>query len=61
MSWDPHAALADVVNDPSASNSDAYQELLGRCPVDHLDVHGSKVEWWGVFAHAEVVSAGKDF
>lgn len=61
MTWNPHAALADVVNDPAAHSADAYQGLLGRCPVDKIDIHGSKVEWWGIFGHAELLTAVKDF
>lgn len=61
MTWNPETELADIVHDAAGSTTPAYQQLLGRCPVDKIEVHGSKVEWWGVFGHAELLSAAKNF
>lgn len=60
MRWDPRSALDDVAADRVDGVAPAYDELLGRCPVAHVAVPGSSIDWWGVFSHADIAKVAVD-
>ena len=61
MTWKPDEALQDVADGTAEGNAEIYADLLTRTPVDRVDVHGSSVQWWGVFSHADITRGVKDF
>lgn len=58
--WHPEAALQDVESDRVEGNSAAYNELLSKCPVAHVDVDENSDGYWGVFAYDELMKAATD-
>lgn len=61
MTWNPSAELRHIEDAAAEGTAKVYGDLLGRCPVGRVAVDGSKIDWWGVFGHAELLSAARNF
>ena len=54
--WNPIEDLKNLETDPSANVAESYGKLIAQCPVAKAIIPDSKVEFWGVLGHDELMS-----
>lgn len=65
VQWDPSSVLPDFQAGLPEGTSPVYRDLLGKCPVAHIDAaavdeHGT-VDYWGILGFDELAAAAKDY